>query len=209
MLVCRRPLAFAAGLALSLAAVSDLWAGPVSDQLRGQVDRVIKVLDDPRYKGDTHADARRVAMRKIVDETFDFGEMAKRSLGQHWGSRTPAERDEFVGLFSDLLERSYLSQITQYNGEPIVYTGESVDGEQSVVKTKIVAKGGAEIPVDYHLLRRNDRWLVYDVRIEGISLVGNYRTQFNKIIQTTSYRELVRKLTTKRDEANAVAKQAK
>ena len=209
MRVPHRPFVLAAGLALSLAVVSDLWAGPVSDQLRGQVDRVIKILDDPRLKGDTHAEERRVAMRKVVDETFDFGEMSKRALGPHWGGRTPAERDDFVGLFADLLERTYLSRITQYNGEPIVYLGESVDGDQSVVKTKIVTRQGAEIPVEYNLIRRNERWLVYDVRIEGISLVGNYRTQFNKIIQTTSYRELVRKLQTKRDEASALARQAK
>ena len=209
MRVRHRPFVLAAGLALSLGLVSDLWAGPATDQLRGQVDRVIKVLDDPRLRGDANAEERRVAMRKIVDETFDFGEMAKRALGPHWSGRTPAERDEFVGLFADLLERTYLSRITQYNGEPIVYTGESVDGDQSVVKTKIVTKQTSEIPVDYNLLRRNERWLVYDVRIEGISLVGNYRTQFNKIIQTTSYRELVRKLQTKRDEASALVKQPK
>jgi phospholipid transport system substrate-binding protein len=209
MLPCPRPFAVVAALALSLAVVSDLWAGPVTDQLRGQIDRVIKVLDDPRLKGDGHAGERRVAMRKIVDESFDFGEMAKRSLGPHWAGRTAAERDEFVHLFSDLLERTYLSRITQYNGEPIVYTGESVDGEQAVVRTKIVTRQGTEIPVDYHLLRRSERWLVYDVRIESISLVGNYRTQFNKIIQTTSYRELVRKLQAKRDESNALVKQSR
>jgi phospholipid transport system substrate-binding protein len=106
-----------------------------------------------------------------------------------------------VRLFGDLLERAYISKIELYGGEKIAYTGESIDGDFALVKTKILTpKQGTEVPVDYRLLRRGERWLVYDVVIEGISLVSNYRTQFNKIIQSSSYQELVKKMKTKQEE---------
>ena len=169
------------------------------EQLRAQIDRVIKVLEDPELKKASSA-TRRAAVRKIADEIFDFQETAKRSLARHWQPRTPAERDEFVKLFADLLERSYISKIELYGGEKVAYLGDSVDGEGATVRTKILTKGGAEVPIDYRMLKRGDRWLVYDVIIEGVSLVANYRTQFNKIIQTSSYAELVKKMKVKQDE---------
>jgi len=110
------------------------------------------------------------------------------------------EREEFIKLFGDLLERSYISKIELYGGEKISYVGESVDGDVATVRSKILAKQGTEVPVDYRMLRRGDRWMVYDVIIEGVSLISNYRTQFNKIIQTSSYQELVKKMKTKQDE---------
>src|SRR5262249_56940877 len=103
------------------------------------------------------------------------------SLGRHWAARTPAEQKEFVALFADLLERSYISKIEVYGGEKITFSGEAVDGEQATVRTKLMTRQGTDVPIDYRMLRRGDRWLVYDVMIEGISLVSNYRTQFNKI----------------------------
>jgi phospholipid transport system substrate-binding protein len=173
-------------------------AGEPTDQLKTQVDRVIKVLEDPALK-DKPKD-KRVAVRKIADDIFDFQETAKRSLARHWQPRTPAEQAEFVKLFADLLERSYISKIELYGGEKIAYLGDAVDGEQAIVRTRIATKSGTEIPVDYRMLKRSDRWLVYDVIIEGVSLIANYRTQFNKIIQTSSYQELVKKMKTKQEE---------
>ena len=123
--------------------------------------------------------------------------MTRRTLGQHWQGRSEAERAEFVRLFSDLLERAYFTRIATYNGEKIYVLGDSVDGEQATVRTRIVTQQGAEIP-DYRMLRRGERWVVYDISIEGVSLVANYRTQFNKIIQTSSYQTLVDKLRSKR-----------
>jgi phospholipid transport system substrate-binding protein len=143
---------------------------------------------------------RRTAVRKIADDIFDFQETAKRSLARHWQTRTAAERDEFVRLFSDLLERSYISKIELYGGEKIAYLGDVLDGDQAMVRTRIVTKGGAEVPIEYRMLKKAERWLVYDVNIEGVSLVANYRTQFNKIIQTSSYAELVKKMKVKQDE---------
>ncbi len=184
-------------------------AGVPTDQLKGAVERVLKTLDDPALKGDARLGVRRVAVRKIANEIFDFGEIAKRSMARHWQPLSEAQRTEFVGLFADLLERSYISKIETYGGEKIQYTAERADGEFATVSTRIVTKNGTEVPVDYRMIKRADRWLVYDVSIEGVSLVSNYRTQFNKIIQTTSYNELVSKLRNKQDELLAEDKGGK
>jgi phospholipid transport system substrate-binding protein len=184
-------------------------AGVPTDQLKGAVERVLKTLDDPALKGDARLGDRRVAVRKIANEIFDFSEIAKRSMARHWQPLSEAQRTEFVGLFADLLERSYISKIETYGGEKIQYTAERADGEFATVSTRIVTKNGTEVPVDYRMIKRTDRWLVYDVSIEGVSLVSSYRTQFNKIIQTTSYNGLVSKLRNKQDELLAEDKGGK
>lgn len=190
------------GLAVALGGLvsAPAWAGTPTEQLKAQVERVLKVLEDPELRSAGKANERRAAVRKLAEGIFDFEETARRSLGRHWSARTPAEREEFVRLFADLLERSYLTKIELYGGEKIQYLGDTVEAGTATVKTKIIAKGGTEIPVDYKMLQKADRWLVYDVAIEGVSLVSNYRTQFNKIIQTSSYQELVKKLKTKQEE---------
>jgi phospholipid transport system substrate-binding protein len=197
----RRHVALALALAFALAlAPAPAQAGAPSDQLKTQIDRVLKVLDDPELKKEGRAKARRGAVRKIANDIFDFGETARRSLARHWQARTPAERDEFVQLFSDLLERSYISKVELYGGEKIQYLGDTVDGDQAKVQTKLVTKSSSEIPIEYRMHRKGDRWLVYDVIIEGVSLVANYRTQFNKIIQTDSYQTLIKKMRHKQEE---------
>ena len=192
-------------VALGLAAITAVpaAAGVPTDQLRGAVDRVLKTLDDPSLKGADKVADRRVAVRKIANEIFDFAEIAKRSMARHWQPLSEPQRTEFVGLFADLLERSYISKIETYGGEKIQYTAEKIDGDYATVSTRIITKNGTEVPVDYRMIKRADRWLVYDVSIEGVSLVSNYRTQFNKIIQTSSYNELVSKLKNKQDELMA------
>ena len=176
------------------------WAGVPTDQLRVQIDRVIKTVEDPELKSKTAE--RRAAVRKLANETFDFPEMAKRALARHWQPRTPAERDEFVKLFADLLERAYVSRIENYGGEKIAYNGDTIEGDAALVKTKIITKQGTDVPVDYRMLKRSDRWLVYDVVIEGVSLINNYRNQFNKIIQTSSYQSLVDRMKNKQIEVD-------
>ena len=195
----RSGLASAVVLALLLLAAPG-WAGQPTDQLRTEIDRVLKVLDDPELKKEGRARERRAEVRRIANDIFDFEETARRSLARHWAPRTPAERDEFVQLFADLLERSYISKIELYGGEKIAYVGETIDGDVATVKTKITTRQGTEIPVDYRMRKRGDKWLVYDVIIEGVSLVANYRVQFNKIITTSSYAELVKKMRDKQEE---------
>jgi phospholipid transport system substrate-binding protein len=177
--------------------VAPAWAVTPTEQLKGSIDKIIPILEDPTLKGDAKLKERRAAIRRVASDVFDFTESARRTLGPHWERRTAEERQEFARLLGDLLERAFASRLEQYAGERIQYTGESVDGNLATVKTTIITKSGAELPVDYQVLRRGDRWFVYDVWIEGVSLMNNYRVQFNKIIQTSSYEDLVRKLKAK------------
>ncbi len=175
---------------LGLCLAVQVWAGAPTDQARLYTDQVLKVLGDPAL---TEAQ-RRSAVRKVAEETFDMSETAKRALGRYWQSRTPEEREEFTRLFAELLENTYLSKIGLYSGERVNYIGESIDGDFAIVRAKIVRKQGAEVPVEARMLRRDDRWYIYDLSIEGISLVNNYRSQFNAIIQKSSYEQLVQRL---------------
>lgn len=180
-------------------------AGAPTEQLKAPIDQVIRILQDPRLKPDSMAAERRAAIRKEAESIFDFPETAKRALGRHWQSLSAAEQREFVSLFTDLLERAYLVKIERYSGEPIVYRGDSVEGELATVKTKFITKQGTEIPIEYRLLRHGDRWQVYDVFVEGVSLVANYRTQFDRIMRTGSYQELARRLRANQAEFSAPA----
>lgn len=182
---------------LTLLLAASASAGEPTDQVRQSVDKVLNILRNKELKRPERTQERRAAIRKIVDERFDFEEMAKRSLALHWRKRTPEEKNEFVTLYSDLLERAYIKKIEDYTDENVLYTGESVEGDYAVVRTKIVRKG-VETPIDYRLLRKNGQWEVYDVIIEGVSLVNNYRKQFNQIINSQSYEELVRRLKSKK-----------
>jgi len=189
-------LTIVAGLLFLLSSQAAL-AGPPTEQIRETVDQVIRILTDPSLKGPAKTGERRAKLRRVIRERFDFTEMAKRSLGIHWARRTPQEREEFVRLFWDLLERSYVDKIESYTDEKIVYVGESIDGNYALVKSKIVTRRNLEIPLDYRLYRKGEEWLVYDIIIEDVSMVSNYRTQFNKIIRSSSYDELVKRMRTK------------
>jgi phospholipid transport system substrate-binding protein len=184
-------------LVLVLGFVAPAWAGASpTEQLREYSDQVMKVLEDPALR----TQDRRAAVRKIANEIFDVAETARRALARHWQGRTPAEREEFTQLFGDLLERTYIARIDQYGGEKIRYVDERIDGDNAVVRAKVFTKKGTEVPVESRLLRRGERWLIYDVLIENVSLIANYRAQFDKIVRTTSFAELVRRLRTKRDD---------
>jgi phospholipid transport system substrate-binding protein len=174
--------------------VQGAWAGAPTDQLRDGVDRVFKILRDPQMAGDTNAVQRREAILAAAATIFDFGEMAKRALGQHWTARTPAERTQFVGLFTELMQHSYIAKVDQHGGAKMVYRGETVDGDHAAVRTTIPFSSGSEMPLEYRMHNSDARWQVYDVRIDGISLVSNYRAQFNKVIRLESYETLVAKL---------------
>lgn len=190
-------------LALATAALMVVWApaegvaGSATDQVKGTVDQVLKILTDPALKGETKLQGRRAKIRQVVLQRFGFTEMSKRSLGRYWSERTQEERTEFVRLFTDLLERAYIDRVDGYTGEQVVYLGESVDGDYSEVRSKIVTKRNQEIPILYRLQKTNANWEVYDVIVESVSLVNNYRTQFSKIIRTSSYQGLVKKMQVK------------
>lgn len=198
-----RSIALVLAVATALTAPVVAWGGPPTEQLRGHIDRVLQVLEDPALRDPARAPERRAAVRQIANEIFDFPETARRSLGPHWRSRTATEREEFVTLFGDLLERSYISRIELYGGERIQYVGDVVEGDQARVQSKLITKAGTEVPIEYRMLRRGERWRVYDVVIEGVSLVASYRTQFNRIIRSSSYEELVRKMRSRQEELGA------
>lgn len=167
--------------------------------MKGTIDEVIRILKDPTLREPRKKEERRVLLDKAIIVRFDFTEMAKRSLAVHWRERTPDEQKEFADLFGKLLESSYIGKIEAYTDEKVVYTGEIRDGDFAEVKTKVLIRQD-EIPIDYRLLQRGPDWKVYDVVIDGVSLVSNYRNQFNKVIRNSSYEELVKKMKAKEAE---------
>lgn len=180
-------------------------AGAPTDQLKDKVEQVIKILSDGDLKQPARLGERRIMIMKIADEVFDFKEISQRTLGRHWQGRTPAEQAEFADLFRDILARAYVTQIENYSGEKVTFLNDTIEGDAATVRTKVITKTGTEVPVDYRMFVLASRWRVYDVSIEGISLVGNYRTQFNAIIQRKGYPDLVAKLKEKHDEQMASA----
>jgi len=168
--------------------------GEPTDQIRRAIDRGLEIVKRPDLKGGAKMEARRALLRKELFPYFDFEEMSRRALGIHWRNRTPQERQEFVKLFQELLENSYAGKIEGYNGEKIVYGKEALDPPYAEVRTKIVTPQGDEYSVNYRLLKGGDRWRVYDVVIEGVSLVNNYRSQFADLLDRDSFAEMMKKL---------------
>ena len=179
---------------MSCAAPARAAATSATDTLKPAIDQAVRILDDPRLKGPSHTPERRAALRAVIERVVDFPEAARRALGIHWRDRTDAERAEFIALFRDLVIYSYIAQLEPYAGEAIVFSGESAREETTTVSTRILARQGA-IPVDYRMHRMPDgRWRIHDVLVEGVSLVGNYRAQFTRIIRTASFADLVKRL---------------
>jgi phospholipid transport system substrate-binding protein len=177
-------------------------AGPL-DLVRTSVVRVLAIVQAPRVAA-SDGGQRRAEIRRVVRGLFDFDEMARLSLARHWKDRSPQEQEEFVRLFTDLLERSYLTTIENYAGEKITFLGESVTGPYAQVRSRISTERRVEISIEYRLLESGARWAVYDVILDGVSLVSNYRSQFNTIIRTSSFADLLVKLRSNQIEAHAI-----
>ena len=182
---------------------TDRALAAVTDEVKKTVDEVISIVSDKEMKKPHNEQKRRKALKKAISMIFDYGEMAQRSMGRHWKERSAPEKKEFVELFETLLENSYSGKIESYNQERIVYIKENVEGEYAEVKSKVVTAKRDEFSLDYRLMNKGGRWMVYDVVIEGVSLVSNYRTQFNRIIQNQGYGELLKKLRMKSEEIKA------
>jgi phospholipid transport system substrate-binding protein len=179
---------------------ANAFAGP-TEEVKKVVDEVVRIVSDNNLKKNDQK--RRQELKKTISTVFDYSEMAKRSLGKHWNQRTTPEKKQFSDLFASLLENSYASKIESYNNEKIIYLKENLDGDHAEVKSKVLTAKRDEFTLDYRLININGKWLVYDVVIEGVSLVSNYRTQFNKIINSDGYPELVKKLHNKTEEIKA------
>jgi len=173
------------------------FAGESQDQLKETTDKVLSVLADPDMQSPSKARERRERIQKIVDERFDWAEMARHSLARHWTQRTPEEKREFIPLFKSLLERVYADKVEGYSWNKISYEGETIDGDYAVIKVKIFTAKNQAIRVEYRTLKKGNHWLVYDLSIEGVGLVHNYRTQFNEIIVKSSFSELIKRLKAK------------
>lgn len=184
-------------------------AGEPLNKIRQTVDDVLDILANEALKSPGKGQERRTLIRQAVLKRFGFEEMARRSLGRHWRKISAAQQQEFVALFSDLLERSYINKIESFGGgkEQIQYTKETIDKDgYAMVRSEILSARDLNVEIEYRLLKRNADWEVYDVVIEGISLVSNYRTQFNKIILEESFEALVKKMKLKLEQEEAVTK---
>lgn len=179
---------------------SSAFASPTTE-VKSTVDEVVRIVTSKEMKKNDQK--RRRALKKTISNVFDYNEMAKRSLGKHWKQRSAAEQKQFTDLFATLLENSYAGKIESYNNEKIVYLKEHIDGNKAEVKSKVITAKRDEYTLDYRMLERNGKWTVYDVVIEGVSLVSNYRSQFNRIIMANGYGDLVKKLKTKSSEIKA------
>jgi phospholipid transport system substrate-binding protein len=172
-------------------------AAAPTDAVKGTVDQVIKLLSNPALKDPGQKNRILQQVRQVVDRRFDYEEMAKRSL-PNWNQLSSSQRREFVALFSELLATSYADKVAKYSGEKVTYAGDRVEGDLSEVKT-LLLRSNDRIPINYRLINKS-QWMVYDVVIEGVSLVNNYRSQFARVIGESSYAELVRRLQAKVDE---------
>ena len=205
----RAPLKLAIGfvivIGLILNQVGRVTAGPPTEAVKGSINEVIKILSDESLKKPENAEERRHILEKTIANRFNYDEMGKRSLGAQWQSLNEQQRREFVDAFKTFLSNSYADRITGYSGEQVHYLSERIEQGYAEVRTKIVSNK-SEIPLDYRLLNKDGDWRVYDVVVDGVSLVNNYRGQFSKILKTSSYEELVEKLK-KKSAAKALSPQ--
>jgi len=161
---------------------SPLFAGLPLDTVKSDVDAVLKILKNPSYKGEQGKKSMQDQLRKISLQMFDFTELSKRTLGLNWNKFSSTQREEFVDLFKGILEDAYIDKITSHTDEKIQYTKEVQLSENSVEVQSVIVTKSSEIPVYYRMHNKDGRWKVYDVVIEGVSLVNNYRSQFREIL---------------------------
>jgi phospholipid transport system substrate-binding protein len=180
--------------------------------VQSAVDRVLAAIQraemesNPAPAPRLAMEQRRIEVRRIALELFDFDEISRRALSRHWTARTAEEQTEFIRLFTDLLERTYIGRIESYSGEKIAYLGETVDGGFATVRSKVITRKRGETPLDYRLHLRDGRWKVYDVLIDHVSFVATYRSEFDRILQKESYAALVGRLRKQSVEAAALVR---
>ena|SRR3989338_1603131 len=177
---------------------SILFAGDPGKLVMDTIDKGLVVLKEPSLKGNDKVNERRQKLWETISHIFNFEEMSKRALGQHWKKRSDEEKKEFVGLFTNILKDAYIGKTDAYSGEKVILMKERVDKEYATVQTKFILNTGSEIVVDYNMLNNSGEWKIYDVIIEGVSLVNNYRSQFNSILIKSTYNELVQRIKEKK-----------
>lgn len=182
---------------------SPALSAPVTplEEVRTTVDAVLALLRDKSLD----PDLRRTRVTQLVRSRFDFTSMSQRILATHWRSASPQEQQRFVALFSDLLEANYTSKIEAYTNEVVQYRGEQIIGDRASIDTSIIT-ASAEIPIAYRLQRAGDHWLVYDVVIEGVSFVSNYRSTYGEIVRREGMSGLLRQMEEKLQEVRGTPK---
>jgi len=188
------------GVAIWLEAFSAA-AGPATDVVRDTVDQVLKIANDKALS----EPQRRARIKQVILRRFGFEEMARQSMGRHWNDLSPGQRNEFITLFTDLLERTYINDIEAYKeGQEIQYGAERVEGDQIEVPSTVLTEARDRIPVNYRLLKTASGWQVYDLVVDGVSLVQNYRSQFGRIIEQQGYATLLKRIRAKVKSEQAV-----
>ena len=192
-----------AWISLSLLCFSVAWgAGTPTQAVKETIDKVLVVLNDEALKDPTRAAERREKLAAIIAQRFNYEEMAKRALAREWKKLSAEKQEEFVTLFQQFLTQSYAGNIDGYSGQQVEYLKERLKGDFAEVQTKVVSPK-TQIPLDYRLLKKDDKWGVYDVIIDGVSLTKNYRGQFSRIIKSSSFEALLDKLRSKADLASS------
>jgi phospholipid transport system substrate-binding protein len=169
-------------------------AGEALDLVKSAAERAMATLKDPKLKSPDKKKERIERLKEVINPIFDYEEMARRTLGAHWRRRTPAEQEEFARLFRAFLERIYSDKVDFYDGEKVVFGRETVEQEYAQVESTVINAKGEESSVVYRLRRADGKWRVYDAVVENISIVNNYRSQFDRVISKSSYEELKRML---------------
>ena len=181
--------------------------GTPTEAMKTTVSQALGVLQDQALKKPERTEERVAQLKKIADLRFDYGEMAKRSLGGQWEKLAERERHEFVDLFTEFLTATYVERIHAYSGEEVTFLNERLEGNYAEVKSIMVGKK-TEIPMDYRLMKKGNDWKAYDVVVDGISLVRNYREQFGTILRSSSYEHLAQILREKNTQFNVKTKSA-
>ena len=175
-------------------------AGVATDRIKTATDKLIEILNNHDLDPPEMAEKRASMIRKTVDTVFDWGAFSQRALGRHWRKLTKEEKKEFIPLFGQLIERTYMDKTRQYSGQQMNFLSEETDEKYGTVEAEVIIKNETNIPIQFRVIKRNEKWFIYDVRVEGVSLVNNYRDQFNEIMTKSGYKVLISRLKTKLDE---------
>jgi len=182
-------------LGLFLLAQPAFAAATALESVKTTADAVLATLRDPKYQSDRAQ--RQEQIKNLIRARFDFEEMSKRALGPNWPNQSPANQQQFVQRFTDLLLNTYIDRLDDYKGVRISYDGERRDGDTATVNTKVLDPKGQQYSLNYRLRAANGDWKIYDVVVEDISLVNNYRSQFNRMLSKESFSDLLQKLSSK------------
>jgi phospholipid transport system substrate-binding protein len=181
-------------MAMLICAALPAYAGAPTEEIRTAIDQGIEILKSAKLDSSKQRAQVINQLREIVYTRFDFEEMAKRSLGSHWRRLNPQQQKEFVSAFTELLETTYADKIDLYEGQQVEYIGETIDKNYAEVNTRVIGKNRQTYTVDYKLHELGGKWRIYDVVAENISLVNNYRSQFNRVVVNSSIEELIKRI---------------